>query len=482
MMLHLLIPLLLAWLGSIPCSHAGEIIGFQAGPKAGSQIALAHVSRKALVAEFLDPENTGLGKSISYLMWREILTAISDQAGAGVILARAPGEERITDMLEKAYHNAAIDLAKTQKAGMAIWGAVSPAGDDLYISTYLSLLPESADANLTLRLFGEPSLPSGLQADISRTNFNFPPLETTRAQLFDRRIVTRSSVKLHAKAEPGSQVVANIPPNTALDSIDMDKGWFKVRFGNGKVGYLDNSVVDVPPITVEATRVSATLKTAPAGKSLRTVRLDGTYRVIDMRYLQKNGLWYELAVENSRGWIPAHLVRARFSFPIVHFVAGLYRYQFNRYEDARREFSQYVSSPNASADNPSLATAYQLLGASTLLTKSTIFQTDPSVGEYFTKAVEATPYDATAYSLRALYTLAVQRETQGALQDLKEALTLDPTDKTPPRMIETLRTELKRPSGNMLKYLLSDSTNPAILLELDKLSARYPLVETRQSN
>lgn len=480
MTLRVLAALLLASVSLAPCTHAGLIIGFKAGAQAHTDVALAHVPSKALVAEFLDPGDTGTGKSVGYLVWREILTAISDQAGAGVILAIAPGEDRITDMLEKAYHDAAVSIAKDQKASMAVWGAVNTAGDDLFVSTYLSLLPETADTQLKLTLTGEPSPPPGLQAQITRTNYNFPLVETTRALLFERRIVTRKQVTLRATADPSAQVIAKLSKDKALDAVDMDKGWFKVRLANGQVGYLDNSVVDVPPRTIEATYVSTTLKATPGGQHVRKVMLNGPYRVLDMRYVANTGLWYELAVDDDRGWVPAHLVRARFSLPIVHFVAGLYRYQFKRYEDARREFVQYVSAPDSMADNPSLASAYQLLGASTLLTKPDVFMTDASVLEYFSKAVNATPYDPSAYSLRALATLAVQRNEINVLKDLEQALSLDPTDSIATRITHTLSQDLNTPGGGRLKYMLSGSAQ--VRLRFEDLAKRYPMtgVPTRE--
>jgi len=473
MTLRVLAALLLASVSLTPCTHAGEIIRFQAGAQAHTDVVLAHVPVKALVAEFLDPGDTGTGKSLSYLVWREILTAISDQAGAGVILARAPGEERITDMLEKDYHGAAVRIAKEQKASMAVWGAVNTAGGDLFVNTYLSLLPETADTQLKLTLSGEPSLPPGLQAKIMRTNYNFPLVETPRARLFERRIVTRKQVTLRATADPSAQVVATLSKDKALDAVDMDKGWFKVRLANGQVGYLDNSVVDVPPRTIEATLVSTTLKATPGGQHVRNVTLNGPYRVLDMRYEAKTGLWYELEVDKVHGWVPAHLVRARFSLPIVHFVAGLYRYQFKRYEDARREFAQYVSALNFVNDNPSLASAYQLLGASTMLTKNTVFETDDSVLEYFSKAVNATPYDPSAYSLRALAALAVQRKAETALKDLEQALSLDPTDPIATRITDTIRQDLMKPGGGRLRYMLEDGA--AAGPKFENLANRYPM-------
>lgn len=402
---------------------AGEIIRFETGsapPRA--DVALANVPVKALVTEFLDPGDTGVGKSVGYLVWRELLTAISDQAGAGVILARAPGERRLTDLLETAYHDAAVRIAREQNTRMAVWGAVMASGDDLYISTYLSMLP----VEFTLQLSGEPSM-RGLKAEISRTKFNFPPVETTRAQLFQRRVVTRVPATVYASADGSAAAVARVPKGKALDAIDMDKGWFKVRLANGRFGYLDNSIVDVPPRMVEATGVATVLSHGPGGPRLNSVTLNGSYRVLDMRYIQTKGLWYELEVNDASGWVPATVVRPRFSLPMVHFVAGLYRYQFKRYDDARREFLQYVNAPDFAADNPSLATAYQLLGVSTLLTQGS----SAALG-LFTKAVHTTPYDPNAHSLRALSTLPKGANT--ALTDLEQALRLDPSNATAARI------------------------------------------------
>jgi tetratricopeptide (TPR) repeat protein len=454
--------------------HAGEIIRFEAGAQARSDVVLAHVPVKALVAEFLDPGDTGAGKSVGYLVWREILTAISDQAGAGVILARAPGERRLTDLLESAYHDAAVNIAREQNASMAVWGAVSADGDALYVSAYLSILPEAAGLQLKLRLAGQPPLPPGLEASIARSNFNFPPVETTRAELFERRVVTRAQSTVRAGADGAAAALERVPKGKALDAVDMDKGWFKVRLASGRFGYLDNSVVDVPPRAVEASGVQATLSRGPAGARVKRVKLDGRYAVLDMRYVSGKGLWYQLDADGTRGWVPASLVRARFSLPIVHFVAGLYRYQFKRYEDARREFAQYVSAPQSAADNPSLAAAYQLFGASVLLGKSTVFEADPATVELFSKAVNATPYDPNAYSLRALSTLALRREADPALADLEQALKLDPADVTAARITGVLHEQVTRPEGNAVKHMLQDSGRPALQLRLKDLAKRYP--------
>jgi tetratricopeptide (TPR) repeat protein len=319
---------------------------------------------------------------------------------------------------------------------------------------------------------GEPPLPAGLEAGVERTNFNFPPVETTRAQLFQRPVVTRRDVVLRAAADASSQPLGRAPKARALAAVDMDKGWFKVRLAAGKFAYVDNSMVDVPPRTVDA-RVTIGLATSPAARPGARITLDGSYKVLDMRYIERKGLWYELAVNDTRGWVPASQVRPRFSLPMVHFVAGLYRYQFKRYDDAQREFTQYATAPESAADNASLATAYQLTGASMLLAKSTVFEASPAALDQFSQAIAVTPYDPLAYSLRALSALALRRQAGTALIDLEQALRLDPGNATAARITGTLDRELKSDHGT-LKWMLKDGREPTLRLRLDDMVRRYP--------
>jgi hypothetical protein len=267
--------------------------------------------------------------------------------------------------------------------------------------------------------------------------------------------------------------VESVPKGVALDALDMDKGSFKVRTASKRVGYVDNADVDVPPSTVEGAGAAVGLLSAPGGARLKTVTLTGTYRVRDMRYA--NGLWYQLDVDGSLGWVSAGTVKARFSLPIVHFVAGLYRYQFKRYEIARREFAQYVSAPGVAADNASLATAYQLLGASALLAKSNTSQTDPATVNFFSKAVTLTPYDPNAYSLRALSILGLQQKGSAALLDLESALELDASDATAARIISAIRELLTGSSGSPPQRLLRDGGDPTLLKKTYELALRYKL-------
>jgi hypothetical protein len=104
-------------LAAAPAVLAGGVVtAFQPGTPPPE--ALPHLQVKAVVAEFLDPDKTELGKEIGYLIWREILTAISDQKGAGVIIAHPPGNQRLVDMIQQNYHQAALQIAESQKASL----------------------------------------------------------------------------------------------------------------------------------------------------------------------------------------------------------------------------------------------------------------------------------------------------------------------------------------------------------------------------
>jgi hypothetical protein len=290
-------------------------------------------------------------------------------------------------------------------------------------------------------------------------------------------LVTRSGAVLRQGPASTTPLVERVPKSTVLDAIDMDKGWFKVRLRGGRHAYVENAQVDVPPRSIEADGVKTPLRSAPGGREVKRVVLRGTSLVLNMRYVPERGLWYELDVAGTRGWVPATLVRPRFSLPVVHFIAGLYRYQFRRYNDASREFSQYVSSPGVDADNPSLATAYQLLGASTLLSKPNAFQVSPADVAPFSKAIAATPYDPDAYALRALSSLAVRGEASPALADLEQALSLDPENRSASRITATVHKELVTPQGrSTLQRMLRDSDQLEIRRRLLALVNKYPRI------
>jgi hypothetical protein len=441
---------------TVPSKAGEKIVSFQKGSFRGAEV-LPHVILKAVVSEFLDPEDTGIGKAIGYLIWREVLTAISDQAGAGVILAHPPGEERLVDMLARNYHRAAENIAKSQRARMALWGVATEEGGRVYVNTYLSVLTGTGTSDLRVKFvpgkrFG-PQV-ADVEATIPRTRFNFALVATSRVDLFKRRLVTRGTTILRDRPSGSASKVARVRRNTILQAVDMEGAWFKIQLENGQVGYVENSKVNLPPRQVEASVTEINLRSGPGTdfkEVMVNVDLKGTFPVLDMRYRKQEGLWYRIRVADRSVWVWAGLVRPRFTLPAVHFIAGLYRFYGDRFRDAEREFRQFINAPDVRAVNVNLSTAHQLLGASQIIQWE-----HPGPSKYifptFSKAVELTPYDPSAYLLRAVAGLVVLRSPRQALADLDRALELDRRDKDARSLALAIWKESQAQGGALNKW------------------------------
>lgn len=176
----------------------------------------------------------------------------------------------------------------------------------------------------------------------------------------------------------------------------------------------------------------------------------------------------------GEGWVAATAVRPRFSVPVVHFVAGLYRYQIGRWEDAAREFDQYLRAPGVAADNASYATACQLLGASRLASASRAESLPGASGweDAFERAIRATPCDPAAYTLRAVSTIAVRRTLEPAVGDLKRALELDPQHADTRAALAQISAHASGTSSRLQPLKLAPAS-PALRRALEALAKRY---------
>lgn len=464
------VPLLFALLlAVVPCVNAGEIVAFNPG-KVQPAEALVGSTTKAVVAEFIGPSENLLGKEVSYIVWREILTAISDQRGAGVIIASAPPGERLTDLLQKDYHDAALQIAQAQRSRMALWGAVEDEAGKLSVDIYLTLLDDARGKELNLQwtIRGETLL----SAAIKRTKFNFPVTELTLADLVKRPIVARGPLAVRSRAESGAPVMKTVPAGTLLQATGMAGGWFEVRMGAAN-GYVPIHGIDLPPpralvASREVLRVRPESSAPTVALTTETTEL----RVADMRYISASGLWFRVEAPSGSGWIRAARTKPRYSLPAVHFVAGIYRYLVGRWDDAAREFGQYVASPGAEEDNASLATAYQLLGASRLLIPQPITYgrrpgSDAAMGA-FSEAIRLAPYDPSGYSLRAVASAYDSGRLSGrAAIDLEQALSLDSNDKEARRMVEKgLEVGGRVALANRLPYTITDATAERLIRDL----------------
>ena len=435
-------------------AHAGDFVitEFKAGSQKG-RIALAHLTNKGVVTEFLDLNNTGVGKSIGFLIWREILTAISDQAGAGVVIAHPPGETRIVDMLKANYHLAAVDIAKYQKSPMVLWGIAQENTDKIFISTHLSLIPEIQASDLSLNVNIPKFDTPGWKAEIVRTRFNFGLVESSRSKLFNRPIITKKRTPLKANPQKEARTIQESEKGRLYQAVDMGNEYFKVILKNGSPAYLNIWDVDVPPKYVEADRTTIRLRSGPGTnhevkRNVQSFR--GSFQVLDMRYSSQHGLWYQISFDGDPVWVAGFLVRPRFSLPAVHFMAGLYRFRAQNFDDALREFQMFATFQKVEETNTSLATAYQLIGASSLMSKNI----PPSFGlQAFSKAIELTPYDPSAYNLRAISKVdrhfSNHGRMDGILRDLNQALMLDRTNHRALDLLHRFGVFIERSSGGM---------------------------------
>ena len=405
---------------------------------------LRHVQNKGVVTEFLDPGDTGLGKSVSYLLWREMLTAISDQEGAGVIVAEAPPGERLVDLIEQDYHEAALRIAAHQQARLALWGAVDAEGDRLFVDTYLTVLTGGRASDLRLRLGAKllaapadeksriQEAASVFEARLARPRFGLATVEVARAELFERPLIAEGVLLVRERPAADAPVLLRAAAGSVLQAVDMKGGWFEVRLPDRRLGYLPAGrqegsrgtlvALRVPPKWVEANATGVVLRGGPGRDAPAVGRRDlrGRFRVLDMRYRAAQGLWYRIALEPGDGWVAGFAVRPRFSVPAVHLMAGLYRYYAERFKDAAAEFRQFLEAPGVTESAANRAAAQQLLGASLLPAG----ETKPAWAA-FTTAIELTPFDPDVYMVRSVACVGLGR-AETALDDVTRALELDP--------------------------------------------------------
>lgn len=474
---------------ALPRAFAGEAVtAFQPGRLPPE--ALPHLQVKAVVAEFLDPDNTQLGKEIGYLVWRELLTAISDQAGAGVIIAHPPGGARLVDLLQQNYHQAAIDIAASQKARMAVWGAVAELDGKLALDSYLSLVGDVVREELALRVNwadspGAKQNETGLSARITRTRFNLPRVWRTADELFVRTLRVQANTAIREQPARTAKVLGQARAGATLQSEGMRGEWFRVRTDAGAEGYVSVWDVYVMPRLVVALDRSPVLERPAAGaRALGTTEPSQRYAVSASRYIDKAGLWYEVDAPGGRGWVRGSQVRAQFSLPVVHFAAGLYRYQLGRYDEAAREFDQFTRMEGAREDAASLSTAYQLLAASQLMAESKARKYVTGYSGYeraLRAAIEVTPYDSGAYALRSVATLATRQSVAAAWPDVQKALEYDPGNRdarTTLNRLQSLAVPNEQKKGASLPPRLFQSDlqgarGAALRQEIQETSGRY---------
>lgn len=468
-------------------ANAGAVItDFTPAHEPGSTPeALTHLTNKALVTEALDPGDTGRGKAVGFVLWRELLSAVSDQSGVGVILARPPEGQRLTELLRRDYHQAAVQIARSQKTWLALWAVVEVDDDLLFLHPYLSLLPEVRGAQPLLGLYarGRRTPLPGFSAELSRTQFSFRTQRLSLRDLFTRSVVTRRQARLRAAPDAGADVIARVPAQTALRMRDMRDVWAEVETPDGVRGYLEmreDSPVDIPPAYVVGRKRSGNIRAAPSVSAARldTRIIDGRFAVLDQRFVKERGRWlkwYRLQFDFGPAWIWAGLVDDRYSLPAIDFVAGMLRHGLSNHEQAAGHFRRYIATARPDARNVNLATAYQFLGATTLVGKSA---NPPEAMRAFDRAVDLTPYDPNAYALRAIANVGLTRQIGGPLlEDLDRALSLDRLNPTARALLTAVDQVNEDVGPAALRDAFPVRDRAALRRDLTDIRTRYGLRE-----
>lgn len=345
-----------------------------------------------LVAEFLDPGDTGIGESLSYLVWRELLAAIGNQTGKSVILLN-PAEEPLLEELHQGRHETALDIAQKYRASMVLWGDVkvrtSGAGSRVIVSSFLTLNPEAYNRDLLLNMTVKSEKKDyQFQEIISKSRFNFKRFDMRSEEVFARQLITRIPAILCAQPDAAAPVVQRLSAGILLSAKDMHGTWFEVQGPEGSVAYIEGNEVSVGP---------------PLGNK-RKAQIDD---------------------------------QLRFTMPVEHFVEGLSYYPSRRFEDAYRAFHQFIHWPEVNASNDNLASAYRWQGASLMFKEPSRFDEVRDL-EAFSQAIALSPYDPSAYNIRALARFGMTHQVDGVLEDLGGALGIDNKNTTARDMLFTL--------------------------------------------
>ncbi len=345
------------------------------------------------VAGFLAPEKTGLGESISLVLWHDVLSAMDDSAQTHVQWAPRAQPPPPTALRTPADHTTAEQLAQRLSVGLVLWGAVAAQQGRLVVDSSVTLNPTLAGTTLPLRL--HTAQLGGLAATIPRVRFNFTPVETARAAYFGRLLRVRRPTVLRARPQQASQVVGRVGSDTVVQALDMAGAWWKVRHRDG-TAYMPYHVVEALPRAVEGRMPTGTLYAAPHPDAavLWTGPLPGRVPVLARQYHAGQGWWYRLTVGETVGWVSAVEVRPVYALPAVHCVAGLTLSQRGHYPEAVQAFEHFLARADEAGNKSLRAVAYQMLGLSQLKTARHAAEA-PQPWEAFSYAITLTPYNAT---------------------------------------------------------------------------------------
>ena len=409
-------------------------------------------SNAGIVASFVDANEAELGDSLGYLLSAELTASLADAPkdyALSVVSLSAGGTSKYT--LNKNYHVSATAMANDYQAPLTFWGIARRQGSTVSVSTFLTLRQELRNSDLLLGVKLKANPASTFQAGLTRTRYDFAARTSAIENIFQRRLVTRGKTVLLSQPRSNAADLTSVEAGTVLVGVAMRGAWYQVKTKDGRDAYVDVDQLKVLPPSVIVNYQGMAARAGP-GTHFETRTLGYTQtelEVLDVAVDERGMGWYQVRAANdsvdrassakaSKGqtglWIDAEHALPRFSFPAVHFLAGIYYLRAPagvyrcQYEMAASHFSQFIGVAPISEKNINLAAAHQLYAASKLLSDENCGHDKDKALVAYTAAVALTPYDATAYNLRAVANLDATQLAPEVVADLKSALQLDVQD------------------------------------------------------
>lgn len=460
----------LVWASASNCIQAADILSLKpANGKMEVQPVLEHVDFKSVVMEFVDPQNSGIGHTLSRLLWREIREATSDLKSTGVVfaydkydeIAKALQGKDYRVFLNAEYHNAAVRIATGLNSQMAVWGVVLVDNNLLYMQPFLTLIEKEADNWTAISLKSRNSPEFELQAEIPHQKLSFAPLITERDSFFRKsfRLCCAQKngcpkgIELRQSPTNESEVKARLPEGSRIQALDMREQWLEVESPDGGRAWLNVYFVEmIPPQIQTRPGVKAAIYREPGnrGPILGQADANKAFDVLDMQRDSKRNPWFKIKTVNFEGWVEGSSVDRLYTFPVVHFVAALYRYARADYAGSVAEFELFLSRAK-DEDNSTLAAAYQFRAAALLLSDKA--QTNERLTETAlasaSKAIQQTPYDPGAYVLRSFIYVGILRNLTDGVGDLQKALELNRKDPAALKLLNLLMKATSKPDMNL---------------------------------
>jgi len=408
-------------------------VAFVRGQLRSGDVALAGRSN-LIVVEFLDPRKTGLGKSVAALLFKDLLTAVGDQPGSGVLSASAPAGLRLMEFVERDQHRAAQRIGQEQRGRLMLWGTVEPFGDQIVVNASVTLLAVTDDPELVLQLAVQKQLVPDIASELPWTRIDLPPIVLRRGQLFDRTAIAGAAgVPLRPAAEPSAAVLRTARPGEILSIRDMHDEWLVIADGSrrlfvdGKPRADSGSAFQVMPRRIgvpapENVYAEPSERAAVVGR-LEPQRLYGALarRAVD------GEAWFQVDPGGRRGWVRQARAPSQHDIAAVSLATAAFRFVFANSEAAEVELRRFLARPESERGNVATAATLQFLAA-TLLRRPASTQADREAAlALLDRAIAETPHDPAAHNLRAVARLGLLGGL-AAIEDLETALTIDPAN------------------------------------------------------